>query len=128
MIRRPRGIQLSWISEISLSLTWQRLDREDHAFALPSDAWTGDEPSGSVKLYNVPYYRALIPAPVAAIGLELINVMVWRTDAEPCPTGELAATSNRYTKIRIARALPRVLRGVQQGGDSRRPSWLSLKT
>jgi len=60
MIRRPRGIQLSWISEISLSLTWQRLDREDHAFALPSDAWTGDEPSGSVKLYNVPYYRALI--------------------------------------------------------------------
>lgn len=82
-----------------------------------SDAWKWDRPPGSVKLLMCRLAEHLVPAPVAAIGLELINVMVWRTDTERRTIGESAATSNRCTKIRIARAPTRVMRVVQQGGS-----------
>ncbi len=49
MIGRPGRVQLSWVSDIGLSLTWQWLHREDHAF-LPSNAWIRDKSPGSVKL------------------------------------------------------------------------------
>ena len=118
MIGRPRGTQLSWVSDISLSLMWQWLDREDPAFTLLSDPWIGDGPPESVTLLMCRHAEHLLFAPVAATGLELVNVMVWRNDAGPCTVGGSAATSNTCTKIRTARALPRVLRDVHQGADS----------
>jgi hypothetical protein len=109
MIGRPRGIQLSWVSDISLSLTWQWLDGEDHAFILPSDAWIGNGPPGSMKLLMCCLAEHELPALVTATGLELIMVVVWRNDAGPYTVGGSAATSNRCTKIRTARALLRIL-------------------
>ena len=60
-------------------------------------------PPGSLKLLTYHLAEHLLPTPVAAIGLELINVRVWRNDAGPCTIGGSAATSNGCTKICTAR-------------------------
>lgn len=111
MIGRSCGVQVSWVSDPSLSLTWQWLDREDHAFALPSDTCTKDRPPRNVKLGMIAEH--LLPAPVAATGLKVKSLIFCCTDAGPCTIVRSAATSIRWKSIHTARALPKVLRGVQ---------------
>ena len=65
-----------------------------------------------MELLIYPLAEHLLPAPVAAIGLKFLNIIVYRSDTRPCTISGSAATGKRCMKIRIARKPLRALRGV----------------